>query len=519
MSTVNKKFALGAAAAVLALAACATPTAAPVPTKAPAVAAPTTAPAAAAPTTAPVAAAPTAAAAATKAPAAAEPTKAPAPAATVAPAPTLTPVPLVVQKPGSTKVQFWYGLGGQLGNQVRAVVNRYNDAQAKCYVEAVFQASYDDTINKVNATLAGGQLPNILQIFDAGTQRMIDTKRILVMQDLIERDKLQAAILDDLEPAVRSYYTVNDKLYSMPFNTSTAMTYFDKKAFREAGLDPEKKIWTYDELVEFSKKTVKKDASGKITRAGLAFQPSGWFFEQQLAVHGALLVEPDNGRTGRGSKYVFNNVAGERWLDVLKKTMDEGHGVNYGTANPETAFVKGESAIHFASIASLRGIVESAEREGKIEVGVAYMPRMPDARGRTIIGGASLWLTDQGTPEQQGCGWDFVKYAVQPDTQAFWSSTTGYYPVVRKSYEFQEMKDAIKKYPQFQVAIDQIRSAPADKFNSGGISGTFVSARSDVQAFQNDYWSGKYKTAKEALDAAAKKANDTLEEYNATVKK
>src|SRR5215468_11555177 len=181
----------------------------------------------------------------------------------VAQAPTSTPIPPVPQPAGAIKVTFWFGLTGSLGNVVQQVVNKYNSSQTHYYIEAVQQPDYDATIQKLNTSLAGGALPNVVQIYDIGTQRMIDTKKIVPVQDLIDRDHLQAN-LDDIEPAIRSYYTINGKLYSMPFNSSTAVMYFDKNAFREAGLDPNKKSWTYDELLSASKKLVKKDASGKV---------------------------------------------------------------------------------------------------------------------------------------------------------------------------------------------------------------------------------------------------------------
>jgi sn-glycerol 3-phosphate transport system substrate-binding protein len=224
--------------------------------------------------------------------------------ATPPPAPTITPVPPVAQPAGSTKITFWFGLGGQLGNQVRQVVNRYNQSQKKYFVDAVFQASYDDTINKINASLAGGELPHVAQIFDVGQQRMIDTRKITPVQQLVERDKLQKDI-DDLEPAVRSYFTVGGVLQSMPFNNSTAMVYINKNMFKEAGLDGNKTIWTYNQLLDAAKKLAKKDGS-KITRAGLALHAGSWFMEQDMAVHKQLIIEPDNGRKERGAKWTFN---------------------------------------------------------------------------------------------------------------------------------------------------------------------------------------------------------------------
>ena len=232
------------------------PTAAPTNTAAMAAATPTTAAAADTPTTA-AASTPSAAASGTVT-------------TTTAAAPTLTPIPPVPQAEGSTKLTFWFGLTGANGNIVRQVVNKFNTSQTKYYVEAIQQPDYDNTINKLNASLAGGALPNVVQVYDIGTQRMIDSKRIIPVQDLVEKDG-QQAIISDLEPAVASYYTVNGKLYSMPFNSSAPVMYYNKTAFKEVGLDPDKPPTTYDEVLEAAKKLTKKDSSGKIIRSGVDF--------------------------------------------------------------------------------------------------------------------------------------------------------------------------------------------------------------------------------------------------------
>src|SRR5690242_12346348 len=96
----------------------------------------------------------------------------------VAQAPTVTPIPPVSQPAGSIKVTFWFGLTGSLGNVVQQVVNKYNSSQTRYYIEAVQQPDYDATIQKLNTSLAGGALPNVVQIYDIGTQRMLDTKKI-----------------------------------------------------------------------------------------------------------------------------------------------------------------------------------------------------------------------------------------------------------------------------------------------------------------------------------------------------
>jgi len=425
------------------------------------------------------------------------------------------------QPAGSTKVTFWFGLTGVNGDAVRKVVNKYNASQSKYYVEAVSQPDYDATINKLNTSLAGGELPNAVQVYDIGTQRMIDTKKIVPVQDLIDRDKLD--IIKDLEPAVASYYTIAGKLYSMPFNSSAPVMYFDKTAFKEVGLDTSKRIWTYDEVVAAAKALTKMDAEGKVIRHGIGFTLYSWILEEELATQGALFAYPANGRQGRAEKLVFNGPEAVKWLELLKSTIDAGSGESFGidgganSAARDAAFVTGEACITFNSIASLRGYIKSAKDSGKgVDVGVAYIPRPAGAPGGVIIGGASLWITNTGTADQQAGAWDFVKFASSPESQAFFASNTGYYPTRKAAYAVQDMKDALVLYPQFQVAIDELRATRAYSATQGAVYGTFVKARSNIQGAMEQFITGKIPSAQQALDGAASMSTSELAEYNST---
>jgi sn-glycerol 3-phosphate transport system substrate-binding protein len=425
------------------------------------------------------------------------------------------------QPAGSARVTFWFGLTGVNGDVVKMVVNRYNASQSRYYVDAVSQPDYDATINKLNTSLAGGELPNAVQVYDIGTQRMIDTKKIVPVQDLIDKEKLD--IIKDLEPAVASYYTIAGRLYSMPFNSSAPVMYFDTTAFREAGLDAGKRIWSYDEVTAAAKKLTRKDAGGTVTRHGIGFTLYSWILEQELATQTVLFADPGNGRQTRARQLVFNSPEAEKWLNFLKAQVDTGTGESFGIdggANStarDAAFVTGEACITFNSIASLRGYIKSAKDANKgVEVGVAYIPRPAGARGGVIIGGASLWITSTGTPEQQAGAWDFVKFASTPEIQAFFSSNTGYYPTRKAAYSVQDMKSALALYPQFQVAIDELRATAASPATQGAVFGTFVKTRSNIQSSMEQFITGKVPTAKQALDTAARQSSSDLEEYNAS---
>jgi sn-glycerol 3-phosphate transport system substrate-binding protein len=257
----------------------------------------------------------------------------------------------------------------------------------------------------------------------------------------------------------------------------------------------------------------------------VGFTLYSWLFEQELATQGALFASPDNGRNTRATKLIFNNEAGVNWLNFLKKLQDDGSAKSFGkdgganSSSRGASFVSGEAAMTFNSIAALRGYISSAQQAGgKVDVGAAYIPRPPGAKGGVIIGGASLWITNTGTPQQQAGAWDFVKFAAQPAIQAFWSSNTGYYPIRKAAYDVQEMQETLTKYPQFRVAIEQLRATEPSPATAGAVFGTFTPARDAIQAAMEQFMTGKIASAKAALDQAANQANDKLDEYNSTLK-
>ncbi len=424
------------------------------------------------------------------------------------------------QANGPTQLTFWYGLSGTNGTVLQSVITKYNQSQQKYHVTGVFQSSYDDTLSKFNASVVSNHLPNIVQIYDIGTQRMIDTKKIIPVQTLINQDHLQS-LVNDLEPAIRSYYTIGGTLYSMPFNSSTAVMYFDKNAFRQAGLNPDQKNWTFDELIAAAKKLTVKDASGKVTRIGAALYDYAWLFEQEEAIQGSLQATPDNGRTQRANQFAYNNPAGVNWLNFQKQLLTEG-AATYSSSSASTQaaaqFLSGKAAFTFDSIASLRSYISTAQKNGgTVDIGTAYMPRPANAQGRNIIGGASLWVTNQGTSVQQQGAWDFIKFALQPEMQAYWSTNTGYIPVRLSTYRLADMNATLTKYPQLEDAVNQIRAAPTTYPDAGCVAGTLLNERMDVQQAIDGYLTGKVSTAQAALDQAVQKSNAALTEYNSAL--
>ena len=96
---------------------------------------------------------------------------------------------------------------------------------------------------------------------------------------------------------------------------------------------------------------------------------------------------------------------------------------------------------------------------------------------------------------------------------AFFASSTGYYPTRMSSYELPEMKAALEQYPQFQVAVDELRATEESPATAGAVFGTFAGARPLVEEAMEAYMLGTAATAEDALNDAADKANEKNRAY------
>ena len=421
------------------------------------------------------------------------------------------------KNPNATKIQWWHAMGGSNGTAVATLTDQFNDSQSDIYVDAIYQGSYDDALNKFKAGLPAKQGPHVMQVYDIGQRFMIDSQAIEPIQTFIDADKFDTS---QFEAAILNYYTNDKKLSAMPFNTSNPILYYNKKAFTDAGLDPNAPPKTWEEVLTTGAKLVKKDSSGKVTQWGISFAIYGWFFEQMLATQNTLYADNDNGRGAtRSSKVIYNSDAGVKFLDWWKSLIDQGIATNLGrnTSDAQKAFNAGQLAMTFESTAVLRSFVASAG--DKFEVGTGYLPR-PAAtidQGGIIMGGGSNYILKDKSDKEKQASWKFVQWLALPEQQAYWHINTGYFPMRKDAYSLQSEIDNAKKYPQFATAINQLHDTKLTPATSGAVLGVFPQARASTETAIEETILGK-SSSKAALDKSVGEINQALDLYNASVK-
>ncbi|MGV2788503.1 extracellular solute-binding protein, partial [Clostridium perfringens] len=126
---------------------------------------------------------------------------------------------------------------------------------------------------------------------------------------------------------------------------------------------------------------------------------------------------------------------------------------------------------------------------------------------------ASLWMMNSRPEAEQKAAWEFIKFLTSPSEQAYWHINTGYFPITTKAYEEESVKENLKKFPQFQTAIDQLHQTKLVKATQGAVMGVFPEARQIVEGAIEEVLNNK-KSPQQALDDAAKEITTKIQDYN-----
>lgn len=403
-----------------------------------------------------------------------------------------------------TTISFWHSMGGVNGQAIDTLVQKFNDEnEYGITVEAEYQGSYDDALNKLKSAQIGNMGADLVQVYEIGTRFMIESGWIVPMQSMVNADEYDTSVL---ESNLAAYYTINDMLYSMPFNSSTPLMYYNKDMFDAAGITeiPD----SLETIAQIGDKLLDSGAQ-EVMSLGIY----GWFFEQFIGKQGLEYANNGNGRTEAATAVAFDeNGAAANILNEWKNLYDLGYAPNVGKGGDAglADFSAGKSAITLGSTASLKQILQDVD--GKFEVGTAYFPKVKSTdEGGVSIGGASLWALDNNDPKKLRATWEFVKFLISPESQAFWNAETGYFPVNVDAHDEDVFKENIEKYPQFETAIDQLHdSAPQ---YAGALLSVFSEARAIVESEIESMLNGN-ETVDEAVDSMASQINDAIEEYN-----
>lgn len=404
-------------------------------------------------------------------------------------------------KQETIELQFYFPV--QVGGPVTEIIDRmaadFTKENPNIVVKPVYAGSYSDTTTKVQAAVMSNTPPDVAVLLATELFSLISMDAIIPLDDYIEQEGGQAYI-DEFYPAFMENSQTGGSTYSIPFQRSTVVLYYNKDAFREVGLDPDQPPQTWDELVEYAKKLTNEDRWG-IELASNGPTSFNWLFQSFVIQNGTTY---ENIMSEDGTEVYFdtpeNVEALKFWTDLVHehKVMPEGI-IEWGTTPSD--FLEQKAAMIYHTTGNLTNIKNNAT----FDFGVAMLPA--GKRLGSPTGGGNFYLF-KGTPkERQDAAWEFIKFMTTPERAAQWSIDTGYVAVKPASYETQLMQDYVADFEYVTVARDQLPYAKAEiaTYNYGRIN---KALNDNMQAVLLNHIS-----AEEGLKKAQEEADEALKNF------
>jgi sn-glycerol 3-phosphate transport system substrate-binding protein len=401
-----------------------------------------------------------------------------------------------------TELTMYYpvAVGGPLTKIVDDLVGQCEKQHPDIKVNAVYAGNYNDARIKALTALRSGQPAQLSVMFAIDIFELIDQNAIEAFDDLATTPE-EKAWLNVFYPTLMENGRTGGKTWGVPFQRSTIVMYYNKDAFREAGLDPSKPPATWEELTKAAEKLVKKDASGNVVRWGIEIPSTGypyWMFGALAMENGEVLMNSAGNKTYFDKPGVIHALQYWRDLGAKYKVMPSGT-VEWGTLRSD--FLEQKTAIMWHSTGNLTAVKDHA----KFDFGVAMLPA--EKRRGTPTGGGNFYIFKKATPQEKKAAFTFIRCMTEPALTAEWSIKTGYLGTRPDAYETAALKKYVQDFSYAAVARDQLQYATAEL-------STHENAR--VRKLLDDAIQAALTGAKspaDALRSAQRSANSILRRY------
>ncbi|MBF0357907.1 MAG: sn-glycerol-3-phosphate ABC transporter substrate-binding protein UgpB [Magnetococcales bacterium] len=406
-------------------------------------------------------------------------------------------------------IQWWHAMGGKLGEKVNSLADGFNASQDGFRVVPVYKGNYAETMTAGIAAFRSKRPPHILQVFEVGTATMMAARRAIRPIGEVMAAAGEAFDADEYIASISGYYTGSDgEMLSLPFNSSTPVLYYNKNAFKKAGLDPNKPPKTWQQVVDYSKKLL---AAGY--ECGFSTAWISWIHLENLAAwHNTPFGTKENGFGGLDSRLLLNGELLVKHLTKLavwekEKIFSYGGRRNLGNSK----FITATCPMYTESSAGYAGFKAAAD----FDFGISELPYWSDvveSPQNTIIGGASLWvMAGHKESEYRGVA-QFLKYLSSPAIQADWHQSTGYLPITKAAYELTKQSGYYQKHPDMEVALRQMTSS-APTSNSKGLRFGHMARLRDIILNEIEAVISGRKSAKDGLDSIVRSGNKLLASF------
>jgi sn-glycerol 3-phosphate transport system substrate-binding protein len=314
-------------------------------------------------------------------------------------------------------------------------------------IKPVYAGNYDDTIAKAITAFKAGNAPPLAMLGAIQVFTLIDLEAIVPFDDIATSAE-DKEWLRSFFPAFLANGNVQGHTWSIPFQRSTAVLYWNKTAFQEAGLNPDVAPGTWAEHLAFARKLTKKSGD-TVSRWGTQIPSTAgtyWLYQALVAEAGQQLMN------NAGNETYFDAAGSiealEYWGDLAKQGVHAPGVVDWGVTPND--FVAGRTAMMWTTTGNLSFVKNKAE----FPFGVAMLPA--GQRRGSPTGGGNFHIFKTASQAEREAALLFVKWVTSPERAAQWSIDTGYVATRPDAWATAKMTRYAASFPPAGVAREQL---------------------------------------------------------------
>ncbi len=307
---------------------------------------------------------------------------------------------------GKVHIRYWEKWTGAEGAAMQEVVDRFNESQQHIVVEYLATSSVD---RKTLIATAGGDPPDVAGLYLQNVFSFADCAALTPLDDFIRKEgETPAQWLQRYYKVFAAMCTYRGTVWALPSTPATTALHWNKRLFREAGLDPERPPRTLEELDAFAEKLTKRDPkTGAITQLGFLPQEPGWWSWAFPAWFGGRYWDGTNITIGTDP----HNLAAYQWVSSYTKKygLDQIRAFSSGFGNfasPQNPFMSGKIAMVIQGVWMDNFINQFAPG---LEYGVAPWPAVYPGEDNFTVADCDFLVIPHGAKHPRAA-WEFIKY-------------------------------------------------------------------------------------------------------------
>ncbi len=366
-----------------------------------------------------------------------------------------TPIDLNGVYDGSAvTITFWHTMGADNKTLLEDAIARFNEKYPNIKVEHQSYGDYDGVFEQIRTKLTAGKQPNIAYCYPDHVATYNRSESVITLDDLINNKnivegsgEMMGFTQEQLDDFIEGYYNEgkeygDGKMYSLPFQKSTEVLYYNKTIFAENGLEAPK---TWDD-VENAIKVLKAKYPNSTP---LGYDSEENFFITLAAQHGSDYT------SATGDHYTFVNDTNKAFVAKFAEWHQKGWMTTsalMGGSYTSDAFKKANDDVGkiFMSIGSSAGAryqrPDKVDGKYPFEVGIVPVPQVDANNAKVISQGPSICIFEDSNIQEVYASRLFVKFlTTDAQFQAQYSMKSGYVPVIKSVGETTTYKNYLDK--------------------------------------------------------------------------